>query len=65
MGAYNLFFAFELFIEYFESWAPSGGFYVAASRMGDEVLRSILLYDSLPQHGCWKHDNMRSGLFMA
>ena len=65
MEACNLFFAFELFIEYFESWAPSGGFYVAASRMGDEVLGSILLYDSLPQHGSWKHDNMRSGLFMA
>lgn len=38
---------FESFIEYFESWAPSGGFYVSASQMGDEVLGSILLYGCL------------------
>lgn len=38
---------FESFIEYFESWALSGGFYVSASRMADEALGSILLHDCL------------------
>lgn len=55
----------EPFIEYFESWALSGGFYIHASRMGDAVLGSILLYGCLVQCHSWKHCIARSILFMV